>query len=128
MSSDIEVGQVWVRKGGTGFGDDQITIMEDVSAGGWAPLEWWALQYGTGQTTALDATYIRQEFQHLGEYPEEWSFTDRDEDTLNVFEGHSDAENVVFQTTYGQMVVLRPDDINDLIHWLTTHQAIRGNN
>ena len=125
MSKDIEVGQVWVRRGGTGYGEDQITILED---GLDAESEWWDLQYGTGQRTSLDATYIRQEFEYQEEHPEEWEFTDLDEDTLYLREGTAHDQNVVFQTSYGNPVVLRPDDINDLIHWLTTHQAIHGSN
>lgn len=127
MSKDIEVGQVWVRKGGTGFNEDLITILEDMT--GEDPTyreneECWEVVYGDEESATLPGLYIQREFEYQSEHPEEWEFVDNDGDRLDVFEGHAHDENVVFQTTFGQMVVLRPDEQDDLIHWLTTHRRI----
>lgn len=122
--TEIEAGQVWVRQGGSGYGEDQITILEDVS-GPDDEHEKWDAQYGDGETTTLPARYIQRVFEYRDEHPESWEFTDREGDVLHIWQGYHEPENVVFSTTGA--VVLLPDDIDALMHWLTTHKrVVRG--
>jgi hypothetical protein len=123
---EIETGQVWVRKYGTGYGEDQITILADVSTPD-DEYERWEVQYGDGKTLKLLTPYIQSMFEYKNEHPKSVRFTDLNRDVLSAHTGHNDPANVIFHTTGGTSVVLRPDDIDALMLWLKGHRHIYRN-
>lgn len=123
---EIETGQVWIRKGGTGFGEDQITILADVSTPD-DEFERWEVQYGDGETIELFAPYIQDVFEYKSDHPKSVRIIDQRGNLLLAYTDSSNSENVVISSGGGVPVVLRPADIDTLTRWFKNHRYLYPN-